>query len=168
MTPPILHTERLTLRLHTMADFEDYAAFLATDRTIYMDGPLDRAGAWTWFTASVAHWPLFGHGDLMIQRKDSGAAIGSVGLTKGIDFPEVELGWMLYADHEGFGFATEAALALRDWAFQTLGLPTLVSYIDPPNARSIRVAEKLGGVLDAKAVRPTATDLVYRYAKVAA
>jgi RimJ/RimL family protein N-acetyltransferase len=168
MTAPTLTTDRLTLRPHRMDDFPVYADFLGSDRARYMDGPLDRTAAWGWFCDAVAHWPLFGFGELMVTRRDTGAVVGAVGLTKGIDFPEVELGWMLYAGHEGQGFATEAAGALRDWGFGARGLATLVSYIDPPNALSIAVARRLGAVEDTGADRPTATDLVFRHPGVAA
>ena len=46
--------------------------------------------------------------------------------------------------HWGQGFATEAARAVRDYAFETLRLPRLVALIDPGNVRSIRVAERIG------------------------
>jgi RimJ/RimL family protein N-acetyltransferase len=166
MTPPTLHTDRLILRPHRMDDFPAYANCLGSERAQYMDGPLDRSAAWAWFCDAVAHWPLFGFGELMVTRRDTGAAIGAVGLAKGIDFPEVELGWMLYQGHEGRGFATEAARSLRDWAFGAQGLAMLVSYIDPPNARSIAVARRLGAVQDPGAERPTATDLVFRHPRV--
>jgi len=65
--------------------------------------------------------------------------------------------------HEGRGYATEAALALRDWAFSTLKLPSLVSYIAPGNAASVAVAERLGARLDPAAPRTVPADLVYRH-----
>ena len=70
---------------------------------------------------------------------------------------------MLYDGHEGQGFATEAAGALRDWAVVVARLPTLVSYMAPDNLASQAVARRLGGALDANAVRSDADDLVYRY-----
>ena len=44
----------------------------------------------------------------------------------------------------GRGYATEAAQAVRDYAFNRLRLPRLIAMIDPQNIASIRVAEKLG------------------------
>lgn len=58
---------------------------------------------------------------------------------------------------------TEAAAALRDWAFATLSLSSLVSYFDPANSRSIAVAERLGAVRDDNAPRQDAEDVVYRH-----
>ncbi len=64
---------------------------------------------------------------------------------------EPEIGWLLTEAAEGKGIATEAAAAVRDHHFATLGQPTVVSYVDPANTASARVAEKLGATRDADA-----------------
>jgi len=61
--------------------------------------------------------------------------------------PEIEIGWRLRRDAWGVGRATEAARAVLDHAFVTLGLPEVVADIHPENRRSIRVAEKIGLIL---------------------
>jgi RimJ/RimL family protein N-acetyltransferase len=159
---PTIRTERLILRAPVAGDFPDYAEFLASDRAQHMGGPYDRRGAWGLFCHDVAQWALFGHGALMIELPD-GTCAGQVGINHGPLFPEKELGWLIYAGHEGQGYASEAAAALRDWAFGQLGLQTLVSYVDPRNQRSIAVAERLGARLDANADRTDPGDLVYRH-----
>ncbi|NEK55644.1 GNAT family N-acetyltransferase, partial [Rhizobium leguminosarum] len=65
--------------------------------------------------------------------------------------------------YEGRGYATEAAFGLRNWAFATLKLPSLVSYIAPGNVASAAVAERLGARLDPIAPRTDPADLVYRH-----
>jgi RimJ/RimL family protein N-acetyltransferase len=55
-----------------------------------------------------------------------------------------ELGWALMRAHWGHGYATEAAIAIRDWARESRSISGLVSLISPDNVRSQRVAEKLG------------------------
>jgi RimJ/RimL family protein N-acetyltransferase len=60
------------------------------------------------------------------------------------EWPEPELDYSLDQPFWGRGLATEAARAARDWAFATLDFDRLASFIRPDNARSIRVAEKLG------------------------
>lgn len=57
---------------------------------------------------------------------------------------ETELGWMLAPEHWGHGYATEAALALRDWGLAERGVARLISLIQHGNLRSVRVAEKIG------------------------
>ncbi|WP_417805217.1 GNAT family N-acetyltransferase, partial [Thalassospira lucentensis] len=76
---------------------------------------------------------------------------------------EHELGWLLFPEAEGRGIAFEAAVAMRRWAFEVRGLKTLVSYIARGNARSIKLATRLGATLDVNAARPDPSDLVYRH-----
>ena len=162
---PTLTTTRLILRAPTMADFADYAAFLATDRAWGMGGPMGTEKAWSFFSNDSAQWPLLGMGALMLVPQGGTKAIGQVAVCHGPIFPEPELGWLLYAGAEGQGFAAEAAAAMRDWALGPRRLKTLVSYIDPKNARSIRLAERLGGWRDSGAATPgNAPTLTYRFA----
>ena len=61
---------------------------------------------------------------------------------------EWELGYDIRRDVWGRGFATEAARAVADFAFETLMLPRLVSLGRSGNRPSARVAEKLGMVAE--------------------
>lgn len=160
---PTLTTKRLTLRTPVMEDFPAYALLMASPRSISMGGPFDTRAAWGLFCHDVALWQLFGHGALSIDLKATGECVGQVGINHGPLFPEKELGWQVYETHEGNGYATEAAGALRDWAFGRLGLRTLVSYIHPANSRSVAVAERLSAVIDRAAPKQDPDDLVYRH-----
>jgi RimJ/RimL family protein N-acetyltransferase len=162
-TAPTLVTERLILRPIRFDDFAEYRKLMASPRSEYMGGPFDLAAAWGLFCHEVALWHLAGHGGLAIEVRSSGACIGQVGINCGPLFPERELGWQIYEQYEGKGYVTEAAQALLAWTFDELGLTTLVSYVDPGNARSSAVAKRLGGVLDAAAPRQDEGDLVFRY-----
>lgn len=162
---PTLETERLVLRALTWADWPDYYAFLASDRSRFMSGPHTAETAWSFFCNDIAQWTLFGHGALMFTDRASGKALGQVALCKGPLFPELELGWFTYDNAEGRGYAFEAAAALRDWGFSTLSIPDCVSYIDPDNHRSIRLAERLGAWLDRDAAAPHPSNLVYRHVR---
>lgn len=160
---PSLATERLTLRPMREADFPAYRDMMASPRSIYMGGPVEPRFAWGMFCHDIACWTLFGHGALMIEVTATGECVGQVGINAGPFFPEKELGWLIYDGFEGRGYATEAARALRDWAFATLHLATLVSYIDAANTASASVAQRLGGRPDPDAVRQDPEDVVYRY-----
>ncbi|MGV8833752.1 MAG: GNAT family N-acetyltransferase [Devosia sp.] len=162
-TIPTLATERLILRPPVYADFPAYAALMASSRASYMGGPYDERAAWGMFCNDMAQWQLFGHGCLMLDLSDTGQCIGQVGINHGPLFPEKELGWFLYAGHHGQGYAFEAASALRDWAFVVLQLPSLVSYIDPDNAPSISLAERLGAIRDQQARGQDPEDFVFRH-----
>ncbi|NEJ72430.1 GNAT family N-acetyltransferase [Rhizobium phaseoli] len=158
-----IRTERLRLRMPVLDDFAAYARLMASPRSVGMGGPFDLRASWGMFCHDVALWQLFGHGALMIDLAETGECVGQVGINHGPLFPEKELGWFVDEGHEGRGYATEAALALRDWAFATLSVPSLVSYIGPGNAASIAVAQRLGGRLDLTAPRTDPEDLVYRH-----
>ncbi len=167
MTPPTLDTPRLRLRAMTPADWPAYASLMASPRARFMGGPFGTGAAWGLFCHDAAGWALFGMGALMADRTADRATVGQVGINNGPLFPEPELGWFLYNGQEGQGFATEAARALRDWAFDTGGLTTLVSYMDRDNLASAGVARRLGAVPDLDAARQpgpqNADDLVFRH-----
>src|SRR5262245_27169317 len=55
-----------------------------------------------------------------------------------------ELGWSLIRSHWGHGYATEAAAAIKSWAYEFRAIDRLVSLISPDNMRSQHVAERLG------------------------
>ncbi|MEZ2131251.1 MULTISPECIES: GNAT family N-acetyltransferase [unclassified Sinorhizobium] len=158
-----LETERLFLRPPRMEDWPEYAELMRSERAIYMGGPHATKAAWGMFCHDMALWTLMGHGALMMEDRNTGLCLGQVGINHGPLFPEHELGWFVYPDAEGKGYAYEAAGALRDWAFKVRRLATLVSYIHPDNIRSRRLAERLGAKLDATAPREDPADLVFRY-----
>ncbi len=162
-TIPTLTTERLTLRAPNRIDFPAYAEIFASDRSIHMDGPLTRDEAWNGFAADIVGWQVLGFGYWTVAENPTSDIVGFVGFAKPPYYPERELGWMVTATHEGQGFAFEAAFAARAYAYGTLRFSTLVSYIDPLNARSIALAKRLGATHDQSAEHPTPGDLVYRH-----
>lgn len=145
---PMLETARLRLRAPTLGDFEPWAEIFTTPASVYMDGPCSREQAFVDFAASVSIWLLRGHGPLAIVEKASGTTLGfvQIGFEPGDEEPE--LGWFVVPRAEGQGFVQEAASALREYAFGALGMARLVSYIDPRNVRSRRLAQRLGAVLE--------------------
>lgn len=162
MIAPRIETDRLVLRGHELADFDPYAGLFASTRAQYM-GTLKRRHAWYSFTSDVAQWALHGFGAWAITLKTNGAFLGQVAVLKPDHFPEPELGWFLIEEAEGKGFAHEAAQEAHQFAKSELKLKTLVSYIDPKNVRSIKLAERLGAQLDAAAPKDDPNDLVYRH-----
>jgi RimJ/RimL family protein N-acetyltransferase len=160
---PTLKTERLLLRAPVVDDFPAFARLLASPRAHYLGGPFTQQAAWGAFCHDVACWEFFGHGGLMVDLRATGESVGQVRINDGPLFPEKELGWQLYDGQEGRGYATEAAMALRDWAIRELRLTGLVSYVHPENHSSAAVAERLGAALDANAPKPHPGRLVYRH-----
>lgn len=147
-TVPELTTPRLRLRAPRIEDFEGYAAIATTERGLYIDGPMSRRDAWLDFSQIVAGWMLKGHGLWSVEAREDGTLLGFALLAMEYGDLEPELGFLFLAEAEGRGYAREAAEAVRTFAFERLGLPTVVSYVDPDNARSIRLAERLGARLE--------------------
>ncbi len=162
----VLHTNRLVLRRPAARDWDAARAFFTSDRSKGIGGPYELGRAWVVFAAEIGHWEIFGYGMWAVTLRDEDVAIGLVGPWTPANWPETEIGWTIWApDLEGTGIATEAARAAIDHAWQVLGWDTIVSYIAPDNARSIRLAEKLGAVHDPDAPQPKPDTpcLVYRH-----
>ncbi len=145
---PVIETARLRLRAPRLEDFVAYEAVFTSDRAVYMGGPFSRDEAFADFTQAVAGWMLQGIGAWTITAKGQEAALGWIYLWQEFGDPEPELGWVLTAQAEGQGYATEAARAVLPVALDLLGPGRVVSYIDAGNAASARIAEKLGARRD--------------------
>lgn len=158
---PVLTTERLVLRGHRRTDFAPYVAFYASDRAEHIGGPKSEAEVWQIFAAEPGHWALKGFGWWMVEAE--GAPIGTVGLHHPPKNPEVEIGWTLFAEAEGRGYAREAAEAALAWGLRHVRPASLVSYIAPANDRSIGLAKRLGAVWDEAAVRPATAPSIHVY-----
>ena len=162
MTPhlagtPVLQTQRLTLRAPAMQDWARWCAFIVDDpRARFVRGAdIDLGKAWRAFGHAVGMWALRGYGSFVFCLRGSDDALGMTGPWHPMDWPERELGWTVWQpEAEGKGLAFEAAARARDFAFRDLGWKTAVSYIDPGNARSIALAERLGAVRDPQAEPP--------------
>lgn len=141
---PALVTDALTLRATTVADFDAYAQILCCERGRFIYPDCTREDAWFDFVQLSSNWLLHGHGGWAIEDNESGALLGFVLLGLEPGDLEIELGFMLLEENEGMGIAHEAAQMARHFAFDTLKLPRLVSYIHKDNARSIALAERLG------------------------
>ncbi len=144
-----IETERLLLRYLRQDDFEIYADYYANPETArFVGGQKDRASAWRHMAAVAGHWLLKGFGQWAVEEKSSGKMMGLIGLWEPEGWPELEVGyWLVNAAH-GKGYATEATERARKYAYEELGATTLVSYIDPANEPSKRVAERVGARLD--------------------
>ncbi|MFN4159129.1 MAG: GNAT family N-acetyltransferase [Gemmobacter sp.] len=164
---PTLTTARLTLRAPQAADWPHFLAFALSDRSSFVRAPdIDEGKAWRGFGHVIGMWVLRGYGQFVFHLTGQDRPLGMCGPWHPVDWPEAEIGWSVWDEGcEGQGIAQEAARAARDHALGTLGWPTAVSYIDPENHRSIRLAERLGARPDHAAAHPFADEpcLVYRH-----
>jgi RimJ/RimL family protein N-acetyltransferase len=150
---PIIETERLTLRPHTVEDFEDYQALWSDEAVVrFISGvPSTREQAWARLLRAAGMWHHLGFGFLAIEDKQSGRFVGEAGFlevkrdmkpitTEGT----LEAGWALLPSAQRCGYATEALRALITWAEEHFPSKPITCIIDPDNTASLRVAEKLG------------------------
>lgn len=151
-TPPTLETARLLLRPARLDDFDTYAAMWADPVvTRFIGGkPFSREGAWTRFLRQLGMWRAHGFGFLVVEEKATGRFLGEAGfhdlkrdLTPSLE-GTMEAGWGFVADAHGSGFATEAVTALLAWRAAAFPALRVTCIIDPDNAQSLRVAQKLG------------------------
>jgi RimJ/RimL family protein N-acetyltransferase len=155
MEIPRLETERLVLRGPGIQDFEALAAFLASDRGRMVGGPWNRPNAWRFLATLLGHWDLRGYGMWSVDVPATGAFVGQVGMWDPEGWIAPEIAWWIVApEHEGKGFAFEAALAARRYAYDIAGWREAFSVIRPDNVRSIHLAERLGARLDRTQVPP--------------
>ena len=157
---PTLTTDRLILRAPKLADFEHWAAFFASPRSIHERGMMERDAAWRVWASDAANWQLRGYGPFGVDDRETGAYLGEVGIYEPDGYPEPELGWFVVPEAEGRGIAAEAARAVIDWARDDLGWTRLINIIDPANDRSIALGQRLGGVIDPDAMGEDPGDVV--------
>ena len=142
---PTLATERLILRPPVQADLDGWAELLADEQSArFIGGVQPRAAAWRGMAAMTGSWPLLGFGMFSVIEKASGRCIGRIGPWRPVGWPGTEVGWGLVRAVWGKGYAAEGAAAAIDWAFDALGWSEVIHCIDPGNAPSIRLAERLG------------------------
>ena len=145
MMPKTMETERLILREFRENDFGAYAAMCADAEVMrFLGGVMKRVDAWRQMAMFLGHWQLRGYGLWAVEEKATGEFIGRVGLLNPEGWPGLEVAWTLISAKWHQGFATEAARASVDYAFNVVKADKIISMISPENHPSIRVAERIG------------------------
>ena len=121
------------------------------DRAVWSfeyDRGLTRAETQAFLDRQTRLWTECGFGACAVTKRADPALIGVAGLGVATVahelLPAVTIGWRFSPDAWGHGYATEAASALLDQAFGTMGLDRVGCVTDARNQRSIAVAERLG------------------------
>jgi ribosomal-protein-alanine N-acetyltransferase len=146
---PELTTARLRLRLWGERDLAPFAALNADARVMeFFPAPLSAAESDALVDRIREHFAKHGFGFWAVQAPGVADFIGFVGLAiptfQARFTPCVEIAWRLAYDYWGRGYSSEAAAAVVEFAFGTLGLDEIVSFTVPGNLRSRRVMGRLG------------------------
>lgn len=139
----MIQTARLTLVQPGPQHLDAHAAFYASPRAAERGWQATEHESWRNFAGVIGHAALRGFGPFVAER--DGQPIGLFGPWHPGGQVEAEIKWILWdAASEGQGLAYEAALAMRTYAFQSLGWTTAASFITPDNPRSQALAAKMG------------------------
>jgi RimJ/RimL family protein N-acetyltransferase len=145
-----IETERLILReIDPDRDFDNWAAAMADENTVrYIGGKtMNRAESWRNMAMVMGHWTIRGFGFFTVELKATGETVGRVGPWHPEGWPAPEVGWTIYPGFQREGYASEAARASIDYAFDTLGWGDVIHVILEGNVASIAVARKVGSNL---------------------
>lgn len=143
----ILETDRLYLREMKQSDFNSLCDFLQDAQVMYAyEHAFSNDEVQTWLDNQIRRYQKFGFGLWAIIKKDTGEFIGDCGLTyqdfNGKDV--LEIGYHLQKKFWHQGFATEVAIACKEYAFNTLNANEVFSIIRDNNILSQRVAIRNG------------------------
>lgn len=145
----VLETERLLLRHLTPNDLDNLFALYRDPevRRYFPEGTLtydETRRELEWIIN--AYYVQYGFGLWATVHKETGRFIGRCGLLPWTieGRSEVEVAYLLAKSYWGQGLATEAARAILGYGFEQLQMSRLICLIDPENAASKRVAEKIG------------------------
>ncbi len=147
----ILETERLYLREMTQDDFPSLCNILQDEETMYAyEGAFTDSEAQEWLDRQRARYQKWGFGLWAVILKDNGKMIGQCGLTMQPWKEEevLEVGYLFERSHWHKGYATEAAMACKQYAFDVLQAKDVCSIIRDINTASQQVAVRNGMTIE--------------------
>ena len=143
----VLETKRLLLREMKPDDFQALFLVLGNPETMrHYPYTFDEQHVRDWIDRNIKRYQKDGFGLWAVCLKRSGEVIGDCGLTlqsiSGKILPEI--GYHIRCDCQRKGYASEAAKAVRNWAFRNTDYSTLYSFCKYTNVPSIKTAESIG------------------------
>lgn len=139
----MIETERLILREFVRQDFDALYEILSDPETMrHYPKPFDEAKVRSWIEWNLQNYKEYGFGLWAVTRKETGEFIGDCGVTiQDIDGEQLpEIGYHIHKRYWRRGFGSEAARAVRDWAFQNTEYDCLYSYTKYTNIASSSTA----------------------------
>jgi len=151
-----IQSERLIFRLPQRNDLPAYTRYCESTRAKFVGGPYSNIAAFEKMSAMIGHWHLRGFGRFVFVEKATNKTIGHVGASQSDQTELPDFTWTIWdSDNEKKGFALEAAQAYKSYANGKLDFRSLIARIVPENTDSIRLAKKLGGVLNTDIPAPS-------------
>lgn len=151
-----LQTKRLFLREMTQTDFNDLCKMLKDKDVMYAyEHAFSDKEAHEWLDRQIQRYKDYGFGLWAVILKDNGEMIGQCGLTmQNTDDKQVlEIGYLFCKEYWHNGYATEAAKACKDYAFENLLANEVYSIIRDNNIASQNVAKRNGMTVCGKFVK---------------
>ena len=147
MSKIILETERLILREMNNNDFEALCKILLDEETMYAyQGACTIEEAHNWLNSQLERYKNYGYGLWAVVLKENNEMIGQCGLSIQTwkNFKVLEVGYLFQRNYWHHGYATEAAIASKEYAFNVLNANEVSSIIRTTNTQSINVALRNG------------------------
>lgn len=146
----ILETERLYLRKMCQTDFSSLCKILQDEEVMYAyEGAFNDIEVQEWLDKQISRYQKWGFGLWAAILKESDEMIGQCGLSMQPwkDQEVLEIGYLFQRKYWHRGYATEAAKACRQYAFNTLNAKEVCSIIRDTNTASQNVAVRNGMTL---------------------
>jgi len=144
---PLIETERLYLRELIIADKKELMKVLSNPESIkFYPNSFSEEKVENWIQWNIENYKKYKHGLWAVILKEGDMFIGDCGITmQDIDGETVpEIGFHIILEYCNRGYATEAALACKEYAFKVLNYPKIFSYTRIRNIPSQKVAKKIG------------------------
>lgn len=135
----VIEAERLLLREFTHKDFSALFEILSDPETMrHYPQPFDEKRTRDWIEWNLQNYKKYGFGLWAVVLKETDDFIGDCGLTiQNIDGDYLpEIGYHIHKKYWRRGFGSEAARAVRDWAFEHTEYDCLYSYMKYTNIAS--------------------------------
>lgn len=143
----MIETQNLLVRQYSLQDIDELFPILSNAKTMsFWPSPFTWDDVRAWINRSLESQVHPGLGRCAVVLKETQKIIGDCGIVKvTIDGELVnDLGYIIHHHYWGNGYATEAAIALKDYGFNRLNLDALYANMPYNHDASRRVAEKLG------------------------
>ncbi|WP_045144006.1 GNAT family N-acetyltransferase [Clostridium butyricum] len=162
----IIETNRLILREYTLDDFDNLYEIVSDPETMrHYPKPFDEERTRDWIEWNLENYKNYGFGLWVVTLKETGEFIGDCGISiQNIDWELLpEIGYHIHKKYWRRGFGSEAARAVRDWAFENTDYNCIYSYMKYTNVGSYSTAIA-NGMRKVKKYKDEKNKISYTYA----